>query len=92
MRWLLTFPALVLSSCGAPVEARGAQASDAPVVALIQAFTKARSHFDARALDTLISSDYVEISPLGEIDRREEVLGFYAVDKARPSPPMTLSN
>ena len=71
--------------------ARDDQALDARVVALIQAFSEARSRFDAKALDALLSPDYVEISPIGEIDRREAVLGFYAGDKARPSPPMTLS-
>lgn len=91
MRWLLKSLALVLASSAASVEARDAQASDAPVVALVQAFSDARSHFDTRALDAMLSPDYVEISPLGEIDRREAVLGFYAGDKARPSPPMTLA-
>ena len=91
MRGLLTLFALVLSSSAATVEARDDRASDARVVALIQAFSEARSHFDAHALEALLSPDYVEISPLGEIDRRGAVLGFYASDKARPSPPMTLA-
>ena len=91
MRGLLTLFALVLSSSAGPAVARDDQALDARVVALIQAFSEARSRFDAKALDALLSPDYVEISPIGEIDRREAVLGFYAGDKARPSPPMTLS-
>lgn len=91
MRGLLTLLALVLSSSAAPVEARDDRASDAHVVGLIQAFSEARSHFDGKALDALLSPDYVEISPLGEIDRRGAVLSFYAGDKARPSPPMTLA-
>lgn len=58
-------------------------------VALIEAFSNARDHFDAKALDALLTPDYVEVSPRGEIDRRSAVLGFYAADKAVPVPAMT---
>ena len=35
---------------------------------------------------------YVEVSPRGEIDRRQAVLGFYAADKATTVPPMSLAS
>ena len=59
--------------------------------ALVDAFSDARNGFDAAALDGLLAPDYVEISPRGEIDTRENVLSFYAPDKATPVPPMTRS-
>lgn len=74
-----------------PGSAQRNQAADAPVLALVSAFSAARAQFDAKALDALLSSDYVEVSPVGEVDRRQEVLGFYAPSKATPAPPMTLS-
>lgn len=73
-----------------PGSAQITRAADAPVLALVNAFSAARAQFDAKALDALLTSDYVEVSPVGEVDRRQAVLGFYAPNKATPAPPMTL--
>ena len=48
------------------------------VVALAREFAQAQKSFDAKKLDELLAPDYVEISPLGEVDPRAKVLGFYA--------------
>ena len=90
MRLYLTIATLALTLFAAPGEAQNGKASDAPVIALVQAFSDARGRFDAKALDALLTPDYVEVSPRGEIDRRQAVLGFYAADKATPAPPMSL--
>ena len=74
----------------ASAQPRETQAVPAPILALINAFSAARANFDAKALDALLAPDYVEVSPLGEVDRRQTVLGFYTLDKATPAPPMTL--
>ena len=74
----------------APSSAQSNQAADAPILALVSAFSAARAQFDAKALDALLTSDYVEVSPVGEVDRRQEVLGFYAPSKTTPAPPLTL--
>ena len=63
--------------------------SDPAILKLVQSFNDARNRFDAKALDGLLAADYVEVSPLGEIDRRPEVLTFYAPEKASRVPPMT---
>jgi len=34
---------------------------------------------DAVALDTIFSPDYTEVSPLGQVDKRAQVVGFYQV-------------
>jgi uncharacterized protein (TIGR02246 family) len=47
------------------------------IVNLIKGMTDAQLKYDAAALDKLLTSDYIEISPLGEFDPREKVLGFY---------------
>jgi uncharacterized protein (TIGR02246 family) len=54
------------------------QKSDEAVFkSLIKQMTDAQSAYDAAALDRIFSSDYIEISPAGEFDPREKVLGFY---------------
>jgi ketosteroid isomerase-like protein len=62
-----------------------------PVLATIQEFSDARANFDAAKLARLLTSDYVEVSPRGELDRRPAVLGFYTADKASAAPPMAFS-
>ncbi|HEY0026799.1 MAG TPA: DUF4440 domain-containing protein [Allosphingosinicella sp.] len=75
-------------------EKRSAETSnalDAPVLATIKAFSDARARFDEAKLGTLLTSDYIEVSPRGELDRRSAVLAFYAPDKASAVPPMVFS-
>lgn len=42
-----------------------------------QAVLDAQLRFDLKALDALLAPDYVEVSPIGDVDERAEVLGFY---------------
>lgn len=84
---LLLLPIALIGS----TTARGEPAADEPVLALVRAFSQARATFDAHALDALLTPDYVEVSPVGEVDRRAAVLGFYAPDRKSPTPPMTLA-
>ena len=88
----ISYLAVMMASImvAAPGSAQNNQAADAPVLALVTVFSAARAQFDAKALDALLTSDYIEVSPVGEVDRRQEVLGFYAPSKATPAPPMTL--
>lgn len=44
---------------------------------LIKQMTDAQAAYDAAVLDRIFASDYIEISPAGEFDPREKVLGFY---------------
>lgn len=44
---------------------------------LIKQMTDAQLAYDAAALDKIFTTDYIEISPVGEFDPREKVLGFY---------------
>jgi len=47
------------------------------VIALVKQLTDAQIKYDAAALDRIFTPDYIEISPKGEFDPREKVLGFY---------------
>lgn len=60
----------------------------AAVDALIDRFDAARAAFDPTALAATLADDYVEISPVGTVDSRTEVLGFYTPDQRRPAPPL----
>jgi ketosteroid isomerase-like protein len=44
---------------------------------LIKQMTDAQIAYDAAALDKIFTADYIEISPVGEFDPRDKVLGFY---------------
>ena len=89
MRLCPTTATLTLALVAGVGNAQNNHSPEASVTALIQAFSDARDRFDAKALDGLLTPDYVEVSPRGEIDRRAAVLGFYAADKALPVPAMT---
>ena len=39
----------------------------------------------------MMAPEYQEVSPVGEVDSRERVIGFYAPDKKKPAPPMTIT-
>ncbi len=42
-----------------------------------RAMFDAQSKFDLAALDAILAPDYVEISPIGDVDERAEVMSFY---------------
>jgi hypothetical protein len=45
--------------------------------ALVKQMTDAQVRYDTITLDKIFTNDYIEISPVGEFDPREKVLGFY---------------
>jgi uncharacterized protein (TIGR02246 family) len=56
---------------------------------LVKQFTDAQQNYDATTLDKLFTPDYIEISPAGEFDPREKVLGFYKPELKPPADKMT---
>ena len=61
---------------------------------LVNKFVSAQRDFDNVALSELLHSDYVEVSPAGEVDHRKEVLGFYDKShktKGQKSPMIEIS-
>lgn len=55
------------------------------IQAVIQKLVTAQTEYDAKTLDVIFASDYIEISPAGEFDPRDKVLGFYKPE-LRPDP------
>lgn len=65
---------LVLGSTAAFAQTK----DETAVIGLVKQMTEAQIKYDAAALDKIFTADYIEISPRGEFDPREKVLGFYA--------------
>ena len=95
-RHVLIMLALCLGSVLATTRpaAQGVDPSSQPIVTLLRAVLEAQRTFDVSRLDQLLAPDYVEVSPLGEVDERAAVLSFYASDKrpAKAPPSVTLDN
>jgi ketosteroid isomerase-like protein len=64
----------------------------AAVTDLTGKFLEAQRSFDLPALRALAAENYVEISPVGELDDRAKMLGFYAPEKKTQAPPLTIDN
>ncbi len=60
----------------------------AAIERLVERFNTARTDFDAAALADTLDPEYQEISPVGDVDDRVKVLGFYRPEDRRPAPPM----
>src|SRR6476661_11208764 len=58
---------------------------DEALKSLVKQMIDAQADFQPAALDKIYTADYIEISPLGEFDPREKVLGFYKPE-LRPDP------
>jgi len=76
--------------------ARGADANAAadpaaaPLLALVQHFIDAQRTYNVAALSALTADTYIEISPLGDVDPRQKMLGFYVTDGTKSAPPLQL--
>jgi len=57
-------------------------------VELVRQFLDAQAHYDVPALRALTSDQFVEISPLGDVDPRDRMLGFYVKDAPPARPPV----
>lgn len=62
---------------------------DDALKSLVKQMTDAQSNYDAKTLDNILTADYIEISPVGEFDPREKVLGFYKPELKPPADKMS---
>jgi uncharacterized protein (TIGR02246 family) len=74
-------PSIALLLCLPGITNAVAQSGDstppAVVSGLVQRFIQAQKSYDPPTLKELTADNYVEVSPLGEVDTREAMLGFY---------------
>ena len=86
----LALAAVAAGPCAA-VPGQAASASDA-VSAEVRRYFEAVRRNDAAALDALLAQDYLEVSPLGQIDKRPQVIEFYLLAaKAQTGQPSELA-
>jgi ketosteroid isomerase-like protein len=62
--------------------------AEADIKQLLTEFVEAQRSFDLPKIDASLAPDYIEISPLGEVDPRSKVLSFYAPDKKVSDTPI----
>jgi len=89
MSMFKTMRAAILLGVVAVSTAQAAPAQQ-EVEALVQRFTAAQSGFDPATLRALTADNYIEISPLGEVDPREKMLSFYVKKDDKPRPEIAL--
>lgn len=76
---------LLLSSVSAFSQTK----DDAALKSLVKQMTDAQINYQPEILDKIFTSDYIEISPVGEFDSREKVLGFYKPEMKPPAGKMS---
>ena len=64
----------------APFIAAASDPTEAVLLERANALVKAQLAFDQPALETLLGPGYLEVSPVGDIDTRDEVIGFYSAE------------
>lgn len=76
---------LILTSSAAFAQTK----DDEALKSLVKQMTDAQSAYNTDALDKIFTADYIEISPVGEFDTREKVLGFYKPELKPPAGKMS---
>jgi len=70
--------AILTVTFSASAQKQSKQSKDDPALTLlVQQMTDAQSKFDPVTLERIYASDFIEISPVGEVDPREKTIGFY---------------
>lgn len=87
---LLRMAVLAGAACCSTVSAQEASADSTAVAELVRKFGDAQRNPDPVALRALTSTQFLEISPLGDVDPREKMIGFYIKDPARIPPQVTI--
>lgn len=85
---LKLFVFILLLSC---VSVSARSKNDEVLKSLVKQMIDAQIRYDANALDKIFTADYIEISPVGEFDSREKVLGFYKPENKPPAEKMSAS-
>lgn len=85
------FLGIAVTLVSAPVAAQSVETDAHHLAQRAEAFVRVRNQFDQAAMIAMMAPEYQEVSPVGEVDSRERVIGFYAPDKKKPAPPMTIT-
>jgi len=72
------------------ITAAQAATPEQSVSELVQRFATAQGTFDRAALEALTAENYIEISPIGEVDPRAKMLSFYVKHDDKLLPAITV--
>jgi len=72
------------------ITAAHAATPEQSVSELVQRFTTAQGTFDRAALEALTAENYIEISPLGEVDPRAKMLSSYVKHDDKQLPTISV--
>lgn len=72
------------------ITAAHAATPEQSVSELVQRFTTAQGTFDRAALEALTAENYIEISPLGEVDPRARMLSSYVKHDDKQLPTISV--
>ncbi|HUQ87975.1 MAG TPA: nuclear transport factor 2 family protein [Vicinamibacterales bacterium] len=81
--------ALVSVSSPHVIASQAGKSGDAEVVSVVQQLADAQRTFDQAALERLLAPDYIEVSPVGDVDDRAKVIGFYSAEAKTKAPPVS---
>jgi ketosteroid isomerase-like protein len=86
----LTATVAMFALCAMATLAGQTKPTDAAAILIVlQALVDSQVTFDQKRMDSVLAPDYVEISPVGDVDDRAKVLGFYAPAQKPPGPAGT---
>ncbi|WP_051938430.1 nuclear transport factor 2 family protein [Luteibacter sp. 9135] len=88
-RRLVLLSASLLACAGAATAAVASDSSATPEAA-VSRYVAAEHAFDVATLRAVLLPRFVEVSPRGEVDEHDAVLGFYAPEKKTTAPPVAL--
>lgn len=77
MKTKTIFLSLLVAVTAVSALAQSPNKYESTLKSLIKRMTDAQIAYDSAALDKIFTADYIEISPVGDFDPREKVLGFY---------------
>ena len=80
---------ILLGVIAAIATTQASTSAERAAVAVVQQLADAQRTFDQAALDRLLTADYVEVSPVGDVDERAKVIGFYSADAKAKSPEVS---
>lgn len=85
--------ALLVACCSLAPFSQAAFDTAGQVNDLVKRFTEAQQKMDVPTLQALTAENYVEVSPLGEVDTRERMLTFYVKkDEKQALPALTVED
>jgi hypothetical protein len=87
MKLMALVAAFALCSSVSLAGAEQAKPNDAAqILSVLQTLVDSQVTFDQKRMDAVLTPDYFEVSPVGDVDERAKVLSFYAPDQKPPGP------